>query len=255
MLSVDDFLGDGGRDALRQERLERLKKTAFPFLRKHFAPLLVARTDAALMEAVANAVPAAERRGFRSESDIFSFLIPVVLLGHRFETDPQYGAMLTQAGWIAADGSLTQRPNLALLQLLIDEHLDAVRSDDADLQTRTDAFATLYRQNPDVTDASEISRWMAYLWPARAAWTGDRGLQMLALALHRRKDVLQVPPVDFLAICGLSFRLGHGCLDDPLCAWLADGVAHYSDGADAGREALGMAVIREISARQIEAKA
>lgn len=255
MLAVGDLISNHGRAALRQERLRRFPKTAVPFLRKHFAPLLAARTDAELMEVAAGAIPAAEGRGFTSESDLLSFLIPVVLLGHRFETDPQYEAMLRQAGWITADGSLPQRPNLALLNVLIDEHLDAVRSDDAQLQARTDAFSELYRLSPLTTDPSDIGRWLAYLWPARAHWAGSRGVQMLGVALHRQYAATALPAVDLLALCGLSFRLGRGCLDDPLCGWLADAIARYAEGAETGREALGRAIIREITARQTEANA
>lgn len=255
MIVVDDLMGRDGRSALRQDRLARLARRAVPFLRRHFAPLLAARGDAELVQAVTEAVPAAERRGFRSESDIFSYMVAVVLLGHRFETDPQYDAMLRQAGWIAEDGTPAPMPGLALLQVLIDEHLDAVRGDDADLQGRANAFAALYRQNPTSAEPVDIARWMAWLWPARARHTGEDGVLRLALTLHRRGAGPDLAPVDFLALCGLCFRLGHGCLDDPLCGWLTQAVARYGDGLDAGREALGQAIIAEITARQKEAAA
>lgn len=75
------------------------------------------------------------------------------------------------------------------------------------------------------------------------------------LAVDDLLAVMNLPPVDLLALCGLAFRLGHRCIEDPLSGWLAAAVARDADGDDAGRKALGGAIIREIAARQNKAAA
>lgn len=250
MIDLNDLLNTQSRQNIGAERLRLYCARAATFLRGQLGPQLAARSDAELRAMAGAAHAQGQKRGFRSEAEMLSYLIATTLLGLRFEEDPQYRAMLRDAGWIDAEGGLVDRPNLTLLLAHVDEYLDAVAADDAALGDRIDAFARIYRAAPTAADAGHVADWLAALWPARAAWVGPQGVQAVAQAHLRLLRPLQVPLTDGLALSGLHFRLGAFCLRDPQYGWLRRALEEPAAHDDERRHRLGQAVIAEISARQ-----
>lgn len=214
--------------------------------------------DDGLAQAIRNGARRARRHGFTQRGPVRLYLEMMVLLGSRFDTDPQYPWAAQVLGGAADDVSERQRAQelhhrftryLAVVGGPDDPPAAAARSLARDLSHRTllagdSAMASLVR----------LAQWA---YPEKAGAVGPEGLSALAdTAIEQAAVHGLVAPRQVTLVFGLMLAFGHGCLDDPLHPWIAETLASPGAGPGAGDRAdrLEAQALQRLGAPVAEAK-
>lgn len=189
-------------------------------------PLFSTVKEGQLRKAIRRGLDSADGYGFNFRGPVRLYLELMLLFGSSFDTDPQY----PWAREILSDPD--SDPQMQRAVQLYDRARDYRRhvagARDSYRLSALKEIAVLARRPLAVPrgDVVPSMLWeMARVYPQKAAYVGEDRLEILigeGIDVARKRGLSTLPEVALTVL--LMFAFGHGCFDDPLCAWMVPAV-------------------------------
>lgn len=208
------------RDKQREELRSAVLRDFHTAMEKHlteFAPerMRVAGADASAAF-VSRGIEAARARGLHLRGAVRLWLELMVVLGHDFDTDPQYRAL-----WPELDPAEFPMPFAERLHENVNRYLLACFGPDRVFLNRAIGRALQARPASSGDTAGDLLAVLRDAWPEKLTTTGEGPIAELAAMAEREADGAGLTSGDgrFL-VATLATCFGAGVLRDPLYPWL-----------------------------------
>ncbi len=211
------------KDSFREAARKGFETEMLTHLRKFSPALFQAAGEEQMFKAVQLGIESAESYGFTFRGPIRLYLELMLLFGSRFDTDPQYPWAIEILNDRAS--ALQMRRADLLYEKTLDYREKVAGPDDAYTLEAYRKIAIRDQQPLNISSedlAYTMQREIERLYPQKAAYVGEAGLEALILEgikearLHGFSAARGV-----MVIIMLMLALGHGCTDDPLYPWIA----------------------------------
>lgn len=238
MLTTDGLFSPGAEGAAQAEALHGHYQRAGQFLRQVFAPMVQGLSDEQVQDVLALAFRRGENVGANSSRLQLQYLVLSASWGSYFDTDPQYWAVLQQAGWPDVYPAAPQKLASVLAELAagIDRFEVAVADDRNDAARILWAFDDVSDHDWSQTDNAVLRHAVRHVWPARTRWLGAELVKYCCEAMVDQLAQFDLSRAEVALLTCLSFQLGHGLCYDPLFPWIEDSL--LLPRSDARRRAL-----------------
>lgn len=178
--------------------------------------------DEVFRTAIANAIKRTGSYGFTNRGPIRLYLELQILLGHNFDTDPQY----TPAAAILRKGDFTdQMPRAERLFEWSRDTWGIVAG--PDYQHARDALSSLRDRDfekfrlPPGDPVNPLAQLLAGIHPQKAKRVSGAAIEAIAAkGVHAAARAQVTSDPGIALVCGLMFALGHGILTDPYYPWI-----------------------------------
>lgn len=189
-------------------------------MEKHIAAFAPERVrvagPAATAEFVADGIAAARDRGLNQRGPIRCWLEIMVVLGHDFDTDPQYRALLPEL-----DPAMFPMPFAQRLHRNVGRYLDACFGPDRAYLGRAIAGAAEAPVLASGDTAKDVIAGLRLNWPEKLEVTGPEPLRALAATTDEEAARIGLSSPEGRSLMGtLGVCFGAGVLRDPLYPWL-----------------------------------
>lgn len=216
---------------IRTEQMESFKKAALlsfedqmvTHLAEFSPPLYKTVGEEQMRKVIQLGMNQAARYGFTYRGPIRLYLELMLLFGSYFDSDPQY-PWATEILTNQEAGSQMQRAEW-LYEKTMDYRQKVAGPEDAYTLEALKKIA-IFARNPISMPADNflpaIQREIALIYPQKAAYVGDAGLEKLirkGMGGARRQQFVTVRGMTLVVVLMLAF--GHGCGADPLYPWIA----------------------------------
>jgi len=211
-------------EVFRNDMLKSFETEMVEHCREIFPQLSKVIGNTNLHVAIRRAIDRARGYNITNRGPLRSYIDTVFLFGSDFDTDPQY----PWAGEILNSDEYSSQMQRAeqLYQKTLD-YLDTVNGPKGVFSLRAFKRISLLAKKTEPVDESAFISYMlqqmSSVWPEKHAYVGQKAETMLIDKAIRSAEDCSLKDVSEKALfVVLMFTFGHGCLDDPLCPWIAN---------------------------------